>query len=259
MEPSPLWHHQPEELSCESRFPGHRCPHSTHLPLSPRQPYASSLSMTMRWFFGPSAGALRRHHITTETDGDRAVARCKTQHYDVVLCDLMMPKVSGMDVHARLADEVPPLSRPLRAHDRRCIHPGRRAVPAQHFGYSTRQTHRSRTAVGAVEPRGPSPWDRANDRPLRARKKITRVFGRRFIRAGYVARHLNTSSIRASRALPAQRLDARIDRLIFLRALTRPIAPGGNKRDDTSPQGLRTPPAQNLHHLPRFVHLTKVH
>ena len=55
---------------------------------------------------------------------------------------------------------------------------------------------------------------------LSARKKITRVFSRRSIRAGYGARHLNTGSIRVSRVLPAQRLDGRIHRLIFLRALT---------------------------------------
>ena len=54
--------------------------------------------------------------------------------------------------------------------------------------------------------------------PVRARKKITRVFRRRSIRAGYVARHLNTGSIRVSRVLPARRLDDRIHRLIFLRA-----------------------------------------
>ena len=61
---------------------------------------------------------------------------------------------------------------------------------------------------------------------------VTRVFRRRSIRAGYVARHLNTGSIRVSRVLPAQRLDGRIHRLIFLRALERIYAAEKGRGDD---------------------------
>jgi CheY-like chemotaxis protein/two-component sensor histidine kinase len=44
------------------------------------------------------------HAVTTERDGRAALARFDAgERFDVVLCDLMMPQVTGMEVHAALS------------------------------------------------------------------------------------------------------------------------------------------------------------
>jgi PAS domain S-box-containing protein len=50
----------------------------------------------------------RRHQVTTTTSGREAIERIKSgERYDLILCDLMMPMVTGMEVHAELAAAVP--------------------------------------------------------------------------------------------------------------------------------------------------------
>ena len=50
----------------------------------------------------------RRHQVTTTTSGREAIDRVKGgERYDLILCDLMMPMVTGMEVHAELALAVP--------------------------------------------------------------------------------------------------------------------------------------------------------
>ncbi len=50
----------------------------------------------------------KRHQVTTTTSGREAIERIKGgERYDLILCDLMMPMVTGMEVHAELALAVP--------------------------------------------------------------------------------------------------------------------------------------------------------
>lgn len=59
------------------------------------------------------AAALRRvlgkeYDVASETSGRVALARLQSgEAFDVVLCDLMMPDVSGMDVHRCLSETHP--------------------------------------------------------------------------------------------------------------------------------------------------------
>ncbi len=46
--------------------------------------------------------ALRTHDVTVTSSGRDAVELCGTSDFDLVLCDVMMPEVSGMDVFARV-------------------------------------------------------------------------------------------------------------------------------------------------------------
>jgi PAS domain S-box-containing protein len=48
---------------------------------------------------------LRKHEITTATSGRQALEILgENQQFDVILCDLMMPELTGMDVYERLRD-----------------------------------------------------------------------------------------------------------------------------------------------------------
>jgi CheY-like chemotaxis protein len=50
-----------------------------------------------------SLAALLRHHtVTVLTSASDAVALCRKETFDCVVCDLMMPGLSGMDLHAEL-------------------------------------------------------------------------------------------------------------------------------------------------------------
>ena len=50
----------------------------------------------------------RRHQVTTTTSGREAIERIKSgERYDLILCDLMMPMVTGMEVHGEVALAVP--------------------------------------------------------------------------------------------------------------------------------------------------------
>ncbi|GAB4516154.1 MAG: hypothetical protein Tsb0020_34810 [Haliangiales bacterium] len=53
----------------------------------------------------------RRHNITFETDGGRALDRLRAgERYDAVICDLMMPAMSGMEFYRTLSDLDPDLA-----------------------------------------------------------------------------------------------------------------------------------------------------
>ncbi|NQZ98539.1 MAG: response regulator [Myxococcales bacterium] len=47
-------------------------------------------------------GALARHHVTTERHPKSALERILREDHDVILCDLMMPEMTGMDLHAEV-------------------------------------------------------------------------------------------------------------------------------------------------------------
>jgi CheY-like chemotaxis protein len=52
------------------------------------------------------------HEVEVLTSGLEALRRLRgPERFDLVLCDLMMPELSGMDLHATLADEAPELAR----------------------------------------------------------------------------------------------------------------------------------------------------
>jgi CheY-like chemotaxis protein len=62
----------------------------------------------------PAVGAtvrrmLQRHHdVTVAHSGREALAILERgERFDVILCDLMMPEISGMDVHAQLVRRDP--------------------------------------------------------------------------------------------------------------------------------------------------------
>jgi PAS domain S-box-containing protein/excisionase family DNA binding protein len=57
-------------------------------------------------------GLSRSHDVTVVHTGKEALARLAAgPSYDVILCDLMMPEVSGMDLHQRLARDAPEVVR----------------------------------------------------------------------------------------------------------------------------------------------------
>jgi two-component system cell cycle sensor histidine kinase/response regulator CckA len=59
------------------------------------------------------AGALEGHDVSIASSGSEAVERCARESYDCILCDVMMPEVSGIDVHASLAQHGRGLERHL--------------------------------------------------------------------------------------------------------------------------------------------------
>jgi PAS domain S-box-containing protein len=55
--------------------------------------------------------ALRGHEVTVVTNGAQGVEAILTQEFDVILCDLMMPEITGMDVFERVREARPGLER----------------------------------------------------------------------------------------------------------------------------------------------------
>ena len=55
------------------------------------------------------AESLEPHQVSVETDGRAALDLCLKTDYDCILCDLMMPGLSGVDLHAELARAKPTL------------------------------------------------------------------------------------------------------------------------------------------------------
>ncbi len=49
------------------------------------------------------AAALDDQDVTVAESGSDAIDRCTRESYDCILCDVMMPEVSGIDVHESLA------------------------------------------------------------------------------------------------------------------------------------------------------------
>jgi len=55
--------------------------------------------------------ALREHDVTTVSDPDEAIRQIEAgRRFDVILCDLMMPNITGMDVHAQLVQCAPEMA-----------------------------------------------------------------------------------------------------------------------------------------------------
>jgi CheY-like chemotaxis protein len=53
-----------------------------------------------------------RHDVVIETDGARALSRLRAgERYDAIICDLMMPSMSGMDFYHELQASMPELAR----------------------------------------------------------------------------------------------------------------------------------------------------
>ena len=60
------------------------------------------------------SSALRRHGaeaVETATDGSSGIAKARTFQPDLVLCDLMMPYMSGMEFYGVLQEQFPALAR----------------------------------------------------------------------------------------------------------------------------------------------------
>jgi CheY-like chemotaxis protein len=55
--------------------------------------------------------ALSRHHVVVATRAREALARiAQGETFDIILCDLMMPDISGIDVHEYLVREHPAIA-----------------------------------------------------------------------------------------------------------------------------------------------------
>lgn len=50
---------------------------------------------------------LRGHEVSMAGSGAEAIAMCLANDYDLILCDVMMPNLSGADVHQRLTVQRP--------------------------------------------------------------------------------------------------------------------------------------------------------
>jgi CheY-like chemotaxis protein len=59
-----------------------------------------------------TARSLRDHDVVVVNDGKTAAARLVAgERFDVIVCDLMMPGMTGMDVHATLAEAQPAIAK----------------------------------------------------------------------------------------------------------------------------------------------------
>ncbi len=66
------------------------------------------------------------YDITTVNSGREALALLAGEaRFDLILCDLMMPDVTGMDLHAELAQRGEPAHEPDDLHDGRRLHDAR--------------------------------------------------------------------------------------------------------------------------------------
>lgn len=66
--------------------------------------------------YAPFANSLRialadAHDVTIALDGEKALEALEGNRFDVVLCDLMMPALSGPELHQRIAQRWPGLER----------------------------------------------------------------------------------------------------------------------------------------------------
>lgn len=55
------------------------------------------------------ARVLASHRVESHGDGEQAIARALAEEFDVILCDLMMPGTSGIDVYRRVCQVRPDL------------------------------------------------------------------------------------------------------------------------------------------------------
>jgi|GEM_PF-780175 len=54
--------------------------------------------------------ALRAYHIDEAADGRQALERLSTESYDVILCDLMMPELTGVELYNELVERSPEMA-----------------------------------------------------------------------------------------------------------------------------------------------------
>jgi CheY-like chemotaxis protein len=54
--------------------------------------------------------ALEAYDVTSASTGRQALEACRAQDFDLILCDLMMPDVNGMEVYHTLARDKPALA-----------------------------------------------------------------------------------------------------------------------------------------------------
>lgn len=59
------------------------------------------------------AASLEGHEVCIASGGGEAIARCAGQAYDCILCDVMMPDISGIDVYTSLVSQGRGLERHL--------------------------------------------------------------------------------------------------------------------------------------------------
>ncbi len=57
------------------------------------------------------AAALHDCEVVLAADGRSAFERCREQRFDLILCDLMLPGMTGMDLHEALERTAPDLAR----------------------------------------------------------------------------------------------------------------------------------------------------
>jgi len=53
------------------------------------------------------SASLSEHEVDTQTHGRTAIEAIVEGEFDIIVCDLMMPEMTGMEVHAELADRFP--------------------------------------------------------------------------------------------------------------------------------------------------------
>lgn len=51
--------------------------------------------------------ALHAHEVITATNGREALEQCRAQEFDVILCDIMMPELNGVEFYRMLSDICP--------------------------------------------------------------------------------------------------------------------------------------------------------
>jgi len=71
----------------------------------------------------------KEHEVIVVSEGQKAIELLRGgNRFDVILCDLMMPQVTGMDIHAALSKDLPEL-----AHRMVFVTGGAFTPAAQHF------------------------------------------------------------------------------------------------------------------------------
>ena len=75
--------------------------------MAPHTPLTILLLDNEASFSSALAQLLRRdgHTVTTAADGDAALTHLQAHRYDVVLCDLHMPRLAGADFYALLCQQ----------------------------------------------------------------------------------------------------------------------------------------------------------